>query len=96
MKLTDLKIAIREWEQWQELPQTRAAMEHLQAQIDGKQTAIVLRPLATADAVYEQEFNKGFISGLLSVTGFVETMLSNLRYEVSLKEKENDNVENEE
>jgi hypothetical protein len=82
----------RQLEEWQEHTATKMLMKDLQAEVDRRQNEILLTPVRSTEAVYEQEFNKGVIFGLLKLPQLVESLLETADYEIGLlKEKESDN-----
>lgn len=60
----------------------------MQAQVDQLQNEILMEPVK-AEAVYAQEFKKGYLKGQLSLIHLLETLVSSTQYELSQRKLEN-------
>ena len=81
-EFTDLVTRKREWEKLLALPEWGKLMRVLQEQADSLQRQIVFQPLGCMDEALTQEFRKGQLVGLLSVSSTVETELSIIQSEI--------------
>lgn len=78
----------RAWEDLLKNPQFAKLVKVLQEQADSAQVAIYARPLPSMDAVLEQEWNKGRLTGLLALTVTIEGLMEDLQMTIEQLEVE--------
>lgn len=71
----------RELERFRDSRVFRFIQNAVQEQVDGLQKQVILRPLASADEVFAQEYRKGQIEGRLALNSVVEGMIASLLYD---------------
>jgi hypothetical protein len=74
-----------------EHPAWATVIRVLQEQADLLQSEVVFTPLVSADRIYQQEFQKGKLAGLVSVSRTVEGLLAELNMEIEDLNPENQN-----
>lgn len=82
-KLVQLLEARKAWEALTSSPAWTNLIRVLQEQADELQRSIIYTPLAHQDDIYAQEFRKGQLEGRLSITVTVETILSELEFDIN-------------
>lgn len=82
-KLVQLIEERKLWETLTSSPAWMNLVTVLQQQTDELQRVIIYNPLTRLDDVYLQEFKKGQLEGRLSITATIETIMSDLEYEIN-------------
>jgi hypothetical protein len=89
-KAEKIRSELRALEEYIESPAFKTIDGILEQQVNLRRQQILLTPLASADSIYKQEFEKGEAGGIELARGLASALITNLRKDLE-KELQNGN-----
>lgn len=68
--------------------------EYINVQVEVRKQGIIFKALPTADAVYEQEFQKGEVSGMNQMGSFLKYLIEGVEAELIKRNKDSEKLDN--